>query len=104
WVIGRGVGELQEMFQDTPRLAAHGIAFVSPHRLDLLGDVLAVEAVIAGLQHAQHLGLVLGPGVEIVFVAGSVRHPTNLESWPIMPDQVGSGACSPAAEISAARR
>ena len=67
------------MHEDSLDLAAHGVALALAQILDLLGEVLAVEAVVGSRQGAQHLGLVLGPGVEIVVVirslwARSVRH------------------------------
>src|SRR5436305_13323887 len=62
------------MLEDAPHLTAYHIPFALTQILDLLGDVLAIEAVIAGAQGTQHFGLVLRPGVEIVVVARSVRH------------------------------
>jgi hypothetical protein len=70
----RGMGELQEVQENASHLAAHHVAKTSPQIFDLLHEILAVEAVVAGAQQAQHLGLVLRPGVEIILVARSVRH------------------------------
>ena len=83
-IARRRIGELQEMQENAPHLAAHGVALAIAQILDLLGEVLAVEAVVGSGQGAQHLGLVLRPGVEIVLViwsllARSVRH------FPILP-------------------
>ena len=50
-------------------LAAHGVTLALAQILDLLGEVLAVEAVVGRRQGAQHLGLVLRPGIEIVLVS-----------------------------------
>src|SRR5437763_15531376 len=99
------MGKLQEMLKDSDDLALHGIPFALAQIFNLLRDVLAIEAVVAGAQAAQHLGLVLGPGVEIVVVAGSVRHsgkPSKLAES--IPDYVGSGASSAAVALAAARR
>src|SRR5205085_5113262 len=93
------------MFENTAHPTTYCITFALAQILDLLGDVLAVEAVVAGAQAAQHLGLVLGPGVEIVVVTGSVRHsgkPSKLAES--IPDYVGSGASSAAVALAAARR
>src|SRR6516162_2442811 len=72
--LSRGVGQLQQMLDDATDLAAHCVALALTQIFDLLGDVLAIEPVVGDAQRAQHLGLVLGPGVKIVFVAWSIRH------------------------------
>src|SRR5438445_13502642 len=64
--------QLQEVLEDSADLAADRITIILAQILDLLGNVLAVEPVVAGPHRAQHLGLVLRPGVEIVVVSGSV--------------------------------
>ena len=87
------MGQFQEMHEDTPHLAAHGISLALAQILDLLGKMLAVEAVIAGAQRPQNLGLVSGPGVEIVVVARSVRHRSS-GVRPIIP-----GANRPSGKI-----
>src|SRR5437879_3584603 len=66
------MGELQEMFENPSDLAAHGVALALAQILDLLRDMLAVKPVVAGPHRAQHVGLVLRPGIEIVVVSGSV--------------------------------
>jgi hypothetical protein len=73
-IARRRMSELQEMNEDPTHLAAHGIAFALAQILDLVGEVLAVEAVVAGAQGAQDLGRVSSPGVKIVVVAWSVWH------------------------------
>ncbi len=55
-------------------LAAHRVALALAQILDLLGDMLAVEAVVGRRHLAQHRRLVLGPGIEIIFVARPVGH------------------------------
>src|SRR3954454_21306621 len=70
---GRPTGQLQKMFEDAPYFTAHGFAFALAQILDLLGEVLAVEAVVVGAERAQHFGLVLRPGIEILVVIGSGR-------------------------------
>src|SRR5258708_37049685 len=62
------------MLEDAPHLTAYHIPFALTQILDLLGNVLAIKAIVAGAQAAQHLRLVLRPGIEIVVVAGSVGH------------------------------
>src|SRR5690242_20242201 len=92
------------MEQDPAHLAAHGITVAVAQILDLLGKVLAVEAVVAGAQGAQHLGLVLGPGVEIIVVirplwARSVRHRSHSLVWPrqyIRSSPLGGAPCQDA--------
>src|SRR5258708_35163150 len=66
------MSELQKMLEDPADFTAQSIAFALSQILDLLGNVLAVEAVVARSHRAQHLGLVLRPGVEIVVVLGAV--------------------------------
>src|SRR5438270_1463279 len=73
-IRSRGMAKLQEVLKDPPDFAAHRIAFALAQILDLLGDVLAVEAVVAGGHRAQHLGLVLRPGIEIILITWSVGH------------------------------
>ncbi len=65
------------MLDDAADLATHSIALALAQILDLLGDMLAVEAVVGNRHRAQHLGLVLGPGIEIVVVARSVAALTS---------------------------
>ncbi len=60
------------MQENAPHLAADGVTIAPAQILDLLGEVLAVEAVVGGGQGAQHLGLVLRPGVEIIVVFRSI--------------------------------
>jgi hypothetical protein len=74
WIARRRIRQFEELHEDPSNLATDGIALTGSQALDLLGDVLAVEAVVAGFERAQHLGLVLSPGVEIVVVARSVGH------------------------------
>src|SRR5438874_1797572 len=99
------------MFEDSSDLAPYRIAFVSAHRLDLLGDILAVEAVVRYRHRAEHLGLVLGPGVEIIVVAGSVGTRSvghgrpSLKASPIIRRiRVGLGASSTARFAFCSRR
>src|SRR6478672_863401 len=68
------------MLKDSDDLALHRIPFALAQILDLLRDVLPIEAVVAGTQATQHLSLVLGPGVKIIVVAGSVGHAISLEA------------------------
>src|SRR6266567_4554282 len=101
--------ELQEMLEDPPNLAPYGVALVLAQILDLLGNVLAVESVVAGPHRTQHVGLVLRPGIEIVVVSGSVAvasvgHDRSSKALPILRQiQVGSGASS-AIAVREARR
>ena len=62
------------MLDDSPDLAAHRVAFAPAQTFDLLGDVLAVEAIVGDRHRAQHHRLMLGPGKEVVLVTGSVGH------------------------------
>src|ERR1700730_5094031 len=50
------------------------VKLAASKRFDFLGYVSAIETVAFAFHRAQHFGLVLGPGVEIVVVARSVRH------------------------------
>src|SRR5437762_11064746 len=68
------------MLNDSDDLALHRIPFALAQILDLLRDVLPIEAVVAGAQAAQYLSLVLSPGVKIIVVAGSVGHAISLEA------------------------
>src|SRR5947208_11790886 len=72
--------QFQEVLEDTGDLTLCRVTLALAQILDLLGDVLAVEAVVSGAQATQHLSLVLGPGVEIIVVAGSVGHAISLEA------------------------
>ena len=45
------------MAQDAPHLAAHRVALAVAQIRHLLGEMRAVEAVVASAQGAQHLGL-----------------------------------------------
>jgi hypothetical protein len=62
------------MLDDAADLTANRIARAFAQIFDLLGDVFAIESVVGDGHRAQHLGLVLRPGVEIVVVAWSIRH------------------------------
>src|SRR5438045_1933417 len=73
-LLGSRIGELEEMVDDASDLAADRVALALAQVLDLLGDALAIESVVRRRHRAQHLGLVLRPGVEIVLAARSVRH------------------------------
>src|SRR6516162_3918826 len=67
------------MFEDPPDLAAHRVALALAQILDLLGDVLTVETIVGYRHRAQHRGLVLGPGKEIIVVARSIGHTATLQ-------------------------
>ena len=73
------MGELKQMLDDPPDLAAHRVALALAQILDLLGDMLAVEAVVGNRQRAQHHRLMLSPGIKVVVVARSVRHRRTVE-------------------------
>src|SRR5580704_1760950 len=60
------------MFDDAAHVAAYRVPLVFPQGLDLLGDILAVEAVVGDWHFAQYCCLVLGPGIEIVVVVGAL--------------------------------
>jgi hypothetical protein len=47
------------MKEDASHLTAHGVAHALAQILDLLGQVLAVEAVILSAKCAQDIGLIL---------------------------------------------
>ncbi|HJU15640.1 MAG TPA: hypothetical protein VJ770_04150 [Stellaceae bacterium] len=48
------------MFDDSADLASDCVALALAQTLDLLGNAVAVKAVVGHRQCAQHLGLVLG--------------------------------------------
>ena len=68
------------MLDDAPDLVAHRVTLTPAQGLDLLGEILTIEAVVGDCHRAQHHRLVLGPGVEIVVVARSIRHRHRLKS------------------------
>src|SRR5262249_26876684 len=76
----RGELQLQELLENAAHLATHRVALAFAQILDLLGYVLAIEAGVGGWHRAQHRRLVLGPGVEIIVVTGSVGHRRRLEA------------------------
>src|SRR5215471_6923808 len=91
--LGRRIGELEEVFDYAADLAAHRVALALAQILDLLGHMLAIKPVIGDGHRAQHPGLVLRPGVEIVLVAWSVRHrrpQLSLISWRGRPQFVAA--------------
>jgi hypothetical protein len=63
-----GVIELQEMLDDILDETLNGMQLGSAQVLDLLREMLDVEAVVALEMRAQRLRLLLGPGVEILVV------------------------------------
>src|SRR4051812_4590821 len=70
--VGRRMCDPQKMLQNSDDLAFGRTAFALAQILDLLRHMLAVEAVVVARHRAKDLGLVLGPGIEIVVVIGAV--------------------------------
>jgi hypothetical protein len=81
------------MLDDAPDPTADRVALALAQVFDLLGNVLAIKPIVRRGRGSQHLGLVLRPGVRIVFVARSVRHRHRL----ILGACHGAG--DPAAEV-----